>query len=72
MRSRISSSGLGTGSCRNNRASITPNMALFAPMPRASVATTTAVNPGLLRKLRAAKRTSLARASMTGNPRWSR
>ena len=37
---------------------MTLNIALFAPMPRASVSTATAVNPGAWRSVRQAKRKS--------------
>ena len=53
---RFSDSGNGRGfqSC----ASSTLKIAVFAPMPRASVSTAMAVKPGFLRSMRAPKRTS--------------
>src|SRR6185436_11645015 len=47
-----SRSGSLKGRGRSNTALIKLNIALFAPIPRASVRTATAVNPGLLASVR--------------------
>jgi hypothetical protein len=47
-------------------------MAPFAPMPSASVSTATAVNTGLFRSTRSAKRVSWPSDSISGKPRTSR
>ena len=53
-RSRTSSFGLRTGSSVRSTRSTSAKIAALAPIPSASVATATKVNPGLLRKARAA------------------
>ena len=52
--SNRSRSGCFTGIGRNSVDSISVKMAVFAPMPRASESTATAVNPGLRRSIRKA------------------
>ena len=47
-------SGAATGSGLNSSASTTANSAVLKPMPIASDATATSVNPGLLRNHRSA------------------
>ena len=45
-------SASGKGMDRSNTPLTTVNTAVFAPIPRASVSTATAVNPGFLRSMR--------------------
>ena len=49
----MSSSGFFTGRLSRSTASTTVKIAVFAPMPRASERIATAVNPGLLARMRA-------------------
>src|ERR1700691_758709 len=59
-------SGSGYGSGFSRTTLITEEMAVLAPMPRASAATAMAVKPGLLRNTRKACRRSASRFSMPG------
>jgi hypothetical protein len=68
-RTRTSCSGFGNGSGRSSTASTTLKMAVFAPMPKASVKTTTAVNPGFFQSIRSPYRTS--RRRVISSPRSS-
>jgi hypothetical protein len=52
------------GSGRSNTALMTLNIAVFAPMPKASVKTTISVNPGRFARLLAANRKSLISVSI--------
>src|SRR5690606_18904803 len=61
---RTSSSGLSTGSGRKTIAFTRLKIALFAPMPSASVTTATIAKPGVLTRPRRAKRKSRIAASM--------
>ena len=51
---RTSSSGFGCGRGLRSMACTTEKMAVFAPMPRASVPIATAAKPGLRRSIRRA------------------
>ena len=57
-----------TGSRRNRTWSISPKIAAFAPMPRASVITTTAVNPGFLANDRKRETDVVAQAVHRSSP----
>lgn len=58
-------SGSGKGNGRSNTAFTTLKMAVFAPMPRASVITAMAAKPGRFKSERTAYRRSLINESMT-------
>jgi hypothetical protein len=60
-KTRTSPSGSSTGSGRRRNALTALNIALFAPMPRASVTTATAVNPGVFQSIRNPYRKSCQR-----------
>src|SRR4051812_31866611 len=66
--SATSRSGSGYASGRSNVALTMLNMVVFAPMPRASVATATAMKPGLRLHIRTAYRTSLRKVRITPGP----
>src|SRR5213083_2404323 len=60
------------GSGRSTTAFTMLKMAVFAPMPRASVRAATAVKPGFFRSMRKAKRRSWKNVSRRGSPRRDR
>src|ERR1043165_9915015 len=66
--------GFVNGSERSSTELITLNIAVFAPMPSASVMTATAVNPGDFASMREPKRTSCNRVSIirTSVQPWDR
>src|SRR5215204_1563731 len=66
MRTRRSASWNGSG--LSSAASMTEKMAVFAPMPSASVNTATAANPGCLARVRTAYRTSFKRVLIVLTP----
>ena len=67
-RAATSRSGSCTGRSRTSTWSISEKIAVLAPMPRASVSTTTAVKPGFLTKLRRAWRRSRLKSSIVLQP----
>lgn len=70
-KTRTRQSGRWSGSGRKRTSLTTPNMATFAPMPRASVRTATLANPRLFSRLRTGYRTSCSGpASGTPAVKW--
>ena len=65
-------SGSFTGSGRKTSASKAVKIAVFTPMPRASVSTATAAKPRFFPNILAPKRRSCTRASTSGSPLRSR
>jgi hypothetical protein len=67
-----SRSGDRAGQERSKAASATVKTVELTPIPNARVKTATAVKPGLLANMRAAKRRSCQKVSSQGKPRLSR
>ena len=61
---RIKRSGCAYGNGRMSTLSTTVNIAVFAPMPNASVSTASAANPGELRNIRRPNLRSCQKLSM--------